>query len=229
MIDYDSERYGPEFAASRGWIAELGKDAYRHRFGGLSWRAIDPNAVYGGPTLLLVLDLADPKLANLMARDIDELPLCSYINCDVWHSTQAFQINPGTRTVTLISRQNDSPLPLESEDQFPNPLPEQYITLRPMNDDEIPADKDSYWKACDSFLGGTAFIRVLGPPVWLQYVETHKCACGLPMDYICSIGYEQYDKPAGFVPNKPFFVGEAGLYFFLCNTCLKIAVTFQSS
>lgn len=229
MIDHDADRYGPEFTTFKGWIADLGEDTYHHKFGGLSWHAIDPSAVYGGPTILLTLDLADPKLANLTAGGIDELPLCSYINCDVWLSTQLFQIDPGARTATLVSRQTDSPRPLESEDKFPNPLPEKCITLRPMKGDEIPADENSYGKACDSFLGGPAFIRVWGPPVWLQYIEVHKCACGLPMGYVCSVGYENYDKPAGFVPNKAFFIGEAGLYFFLCKVCLKVAVTSQPS
>jgi hypothetical protein len=229
MIDHNADRYGPEFVASTGWIVELGEDVYQHRFGGSSWQVVDPNAVYGDPTLLLNLDLTDPRLVNLTAESIDALPLCSYINCDAWLSTQLFQIDPESKIVTLVSCQIDSPYQLENEDKFLSPLPERYITLRPMRDDEIPANEILYWKACDSFLGGSAFIRVGGPPVWLQNVEVHKCTCGLPMDYVCGIGYENYDKPAGFVPNKAFFIGEAGLYFFLCKTCLKVAVTSQPS
>lgn len=228
-MDDEMLKYGPEFATVTGWIAELGSDAYLHRWGGTSWEITNSYVFNDSPSLLVTLDLNDPRLEDIRITGANELPLCSYVNSDAWLSTQVFQIDPVSRLVIMSGNQITQPHLLEDEDRFPNPLPEKRLILRPMTSDELPKDEDSYWKACDSFLGGSAFIRIAGPPIWLQYAEAHICDCGLPLRYVCSLGYENYDQPGGFISNRSFFLGETALYFFLCKTCLKVMVTSQPS
>lgn len=227
MEVYLAEKYGSHMAQPSGWIVELGEDEYHHKFGGESWQVIDPRCVYGGPTLLLSLNLNDPKLRSLQRNGIHELPMCSYVNCDAWTSKQIFQINPKTQSVILIGREKISPKPLDEEDKFPSPILEKKVRLRSMKDEEYPTSEELYWQACDDFVGGAAFIRVLGPPLWMQWVEREICSCGLDMEYVCSIGYESYSE--GYLDSKPFFIGEGALYFFLCSTCLKEVVIFQAT
>src|SRR5215475_2918893 len=214
MSDSKENKFGPHLDNLDGMIAERGNGTYRHRFGGNSWRLEDADLVCGGPTLLIVLDLKDPQLGELSVLRADEIPLCSYINCDIWLSPQKFQIYPESRAVHLIDRQGSPSFSLSDDDKFPNPLEEKSLTLRPIIQDEIPRDESSYWKACDTFVGGEAFIRVLGPPVWMTEAEHRKCSCGRALRYIASIGYEKYSSPSGIVDGKPFFIGEAAFYFF---------------
>lgn len=227
MEVYDMEIYGPHMKDPQGWIIELGEDAYYHRFGGDTWSTMDFKNICEKPVLLITLDLRDPKLISLRVPALDELPLCYSINCDTLLRKQALQIQPASRTVTLLDLDADSPEPFNAEDLFHNPLPERRVKLRAMGVDDYPVDEDVYEKACEQFIGGASFIRVLGPPLWLQWVEEEICTCGLLMTYVCSIGYEDINNPTGFIPDRPFFIGEAALYFFLCRSCLKTIVTSQ--
>jgi hypothetical protein len=69
---------------------------------------------------------------------------------------------------------------------------------------EIPADDEHYWEACDSFVGGNSFLRVLGPPIWLQWVEEEICGCGRVMHYFAGIGYEDWNSSGTFLEEEPF-------------------------
>lgn len=222
----DITKYGPHMALTKGWIAQPGKGEYGHRFGGDSWTIAEPNPIFGGATLLFTLDLKDPGLESLYLEETSELPLCSYINCDVWNWKQEFDIQPGSRRVRLLSR-SDSKEALDPEYMLPNPLLEKPAFLREMKKNEYPVDENSYWKACDEFLGGAKFIRVLGPPIWLQGAVRVSCSCGLAMKYVACIGYEFDDNHSGFIEDEPFFIGEGALYFFLCKKCLKLVVISQ--
>jgi hypothetical protein len=226
---YDVEKYGAHLSASTGWIAVPGEEVYNHRFGGDSWKVLGTHDDCDAPTLLLTFDLRDAKLDRLGISTLSELPLCSYLNCDAWAGKQFFQILPDAKTVTLLNAENSSPSLLSEEDRLPNPLPESRIKLRAMSREDYPIDEEAYWDACDKFVGGNAFIRVLGPPIWLQWVEQEVCKCGARMQYVSSVGYEAYDQPGGVIPDKPFFIGEVALYFFLCLNCLTTAVISQAT
>jgi hypothetical protein len=225
---YDLPRYGPQITASEGWIASLGEDKFAHTFGGSSWDLYDVNNKCRKPTLLINLDLRDPRIILPKIAALPLLPICSHINNDAWTTRQIYQIDPTTKTITL-SAEGGSRQPLDDEDLFPNPLPEKRIRLDKMSAEDYPLNEKMYWKACDRFLGSTSFIRVLGPPLWLQWVEKEHCECGLPMEYVCSIGYEDYEHRSGLIPDRSFFIGEAALYFFVCTHCLKAAVISQPS
>jgi hypothetical protein len=98
-----------------------------------------------------------------------------------------------------------------------------------MNNNEYPLSEQEYWKAVDDFVGGNSFIRILGPPVWLEEPVEVDCTCGLSTRYISSIGYESPKDSGGIVGGEPFFIGEGALYFFLCDSCLITTVISQST
>jgi hypothetical protein len=232
MLREDIPTFGPHMAVPGGVILQAGKGEFLHRFGGDSWAAIDPNSVHGGPTLLITLDLSDPLLSELWVPGVNELPLASYINCSVWDGRQVFQWDPVSREVCLICREITSHGidPLADEDRLPDPLPDVSLRSKGMSRADWPLNEDSYWRNYDRFIGSSSsFLRVLGPPLWLQWVQEEECSGGHPMKYTASIGYEEADTTKGIVGGRPFFIGEGALYFFVCLQCKEIVVVSQSS
>jgi hypothetical protein len=228
MKIYGLDKYGPHLKGPNGWIVGFGEEGYQHKFGGNSWDI----ARFDGcdtPTLLLALDLQDPKLSSLPAMPLNELPLCSFVNSNAWEKKQTYQINPGLHTVSLVDLGCKDVICVDDADRLPIPFIERHIRLLQMKERENPIDEQAYWDNLDNFIGGASFIRVLGSPIWLQWVEEETCTCGLPMNYVCSIGYEDLQKPGDLIPGAHFFIGEAALYFFLCAGCLKVSVISQST
>jgi hypothetical protein len=226
---WQGQKYGPHMVIDGGSIAEPGEAEYRHRFGGDSWRVTDPHPVFGGPTLLLTLDLADPRLAALRMPGLDEIPLASYLNCDAGNRKQRFRIEPETRTLVMVAREKQVPKSWPEEYWFPNPLPETRIRLRLMTAADWPIDEESHDRIENRFLGGPDFIRVLGPPLWVEEsLEGVKCTCGKLMRWICGLGYEDSPtdpgKPSAFVGGAGFDNAEAASQFFLCRECREVLV-----
>lgn len=221
--------YCPHRSEPKGWITQVGKEEYSHRFGGESWTTADPELNDFIFILLLVLDLRDPRLATLRTENLDELPLCSHINCSVWDGKQVFQLDPNAKIVLLVEREINQPESWETG--FPNPLPEKRIKLCPMQDTDYPVTEEQYWQASENFLDGTSFIRVLGPPLWMESVLTEEyehpcCSCGSQMQYVCAIGH-QSESSEKYLGGEPFYIGEGVLYFFLCRSCLRVTVISQ--
>ena len=99
------------------------------------------------------------------------------------------------------------------------PLIERSLKLRMLRDDE---------EGVDRFIGGSAFLRVGGNPLWMQEGEGVSCRCGRTPEFVAGVGYEQYGRPSGIVsPGLPFFVGELASYFFLCRSCSRVVVVSQ--
>jgi hypothetical protein len=185
--------------------------------------------VCGGPTLLLVLDLEDPELACLRTEGIDELPLASHLDCSIWWEKQVFQFDPAIRTFHLVQRTVADPEVLEPEYRLPNPLPERSIRLRRMMKEDMPLDEEAYARLTDNFFGGPDFIRVLGPPLWIQNVSGERCRQSHLMHYIASIGHEAWNQPGKYLDDRAFFYGEGALYFFYCPLCRETTVLSQGS
>lgn len=224
----NKNKYGPHFKNKKGYKVKIGHKNYTHSFGGTDWTVVDKNKSFDGPALLLTLDLNDSCVKSLKSSRLAEIPLCSYLNCNVWEEEQIFKIIPEKQEVYLISKLKFNPEMAALDDKLPNPLPKKDVYLEDLNLDEYPLDEDSYWDACDTLLGGNDFIRIL-QPVWLQNVETQQCSCGKQMIFTACIGYENYEISNGFIANIPFFLGEAALYFFFCPDCLIVKSTCQSS
>lgn len=221
-------KYGPSFD-ELGFLASPATGSFRHRFGGDTWRVVDQDPLVGGPSLLLVLDLDDPALSALRPPGLSELPLCSYVNASAWEGRQRFRIDVAERAVLLSERQSDSRESLDAEDRFPNPLKETRLTLVKMSREDLPLDEDQYWAACDHFVGGDRFIRVIGAPLWLDRPVDEVCSCGAGMAYVASLGYEDPGGVSALEIDRAFFFGEAGLYFFWCSRCLEVSVIAQTA
>lgn len=222
-MESNIKEYGLHMSAPQGFIVEIGDDSYNHKFGGSSWEIVDRISSYR-PTLLLTLDLFDPKLQSLKV-DLDELPICSHIDCSAWSVKQHFQINSQLRTITLVGLEVVN---IENwTTGFPNPLPERSIKLSPMEILDYPTTEAIYWQACERFLNSNHFIRVLGPPLWMELEEQQSCSCGKSMHYVCEIGNES-DSSQDYLDRSNFYIGEGVLYFFLCPDCALLTVISQS-
>ncbi|WIG80090.1 hypothetical protein KFZ68_08055 [Photobacterium damselae] len=225
-----TDKFGPQFAERKGYIVEPDNTSgYKHRFGGSSWEVVDDQPVEDGPALLIVLDLSDPKLSGLGISSVNELPICSYINSNIWVQDQVYKVSESTKEVSLLSRKELSAKILDSEDRMPNPLPEKLIDLREMKDSEYPIDEDSYWENTDDFLGGQSFFRVAGAPLWLQEPKKVSCSCKAEMKYVMSIGYEGWGGPFKYIESEPFFIGESALYAYFCDSCSELRIISQTS
>lgn len=220
----DEPFFGDDYNVPGGAFAKIGSSAYGHRFGGSSWKVIDQAPLFGGPTLLFVLDLRDPLLAGLRETRLSELPLCTYASCGVWAWPQVYQILPHDTEIVLTQR-TDPPTE-EHYPEFAGPLAEKRLSLIPMTASDYPTTEDIYWKASDSFLGGASFIRILGPPLWMYAPAVVRCECNRTMDYVAALGYERPLGPSEFIEDG-LFLGEGAIYWFLCRHCLTLGVISQ--
>jgi hypothetical protein len=87
---YDLPKYGPQISTSEGWIASVGEHEFAHTFGGNSWDIADVNNKFSKPTLLMTLDLKDPRISLPKIGALESLSICSHINCDAWTARQTF-------------------------------------------------------------------------------------------------------------------------------------------
>jgi hypothetical protein len=218
---------GPSFGEPPGYIAIPGQGEFRHRFGGESWHVKDSKTPQVTARLLLTLDLNDPALTSLRPDALNELPLCSVVEHDINPCDQLFHIEPAGRTVTCIQR--DSEVPSRGRLARHLRLEEKPLTLVPMTEEDIPVSEEAYWRASDHFLGGSRFIRVLGPPLWLYAAESITCLCGRRMQYVAALGYESRPPYSQLREDGPVFFGEMAFYWYLCDRCANVAVTAQSS
>lgn len=223
-----SDRFGEEYIFPKGFIAIKRKaSSYHHVFGGNSWGVANTLSNNDDPILLFVLDLNDPKLSSLSINGLQQLPIFSYINSDIWLEEQVYKINPDNKDVKFTHITNEINYVLPDEDKIPNPLNETSLELRDMFSSEYPLNENLYWSNLDEFLGGKSFIRVCGNPLWIQDPQKIKCTCEDDMEYVMGIGYEGYDEPFLFMDDKPFFFGETALYAFFCKKCLEVKIISQ--
>lgn len=153
----------------KGYILETDKiSKYKHIFGGESWSYLDKNPLNDKPILLFVLDLKDSKLSFLRVDGLEEIPIFSYLNSDLWYQPQIYKINPEDKSVFFTDKKNHIEYMQSDEDKIMNPIPPKCVSLREMKLSEYVTDEDSYWKNSDEFLGGDSFIRILGEPLWIQ-------------------------------------------------------------
>lgn len=221
------EKWGPHLEQS-GWIAVPGDVFSRHLFGGSSWRILSGAELSPAPCLLLSLDLK--ALPELRLDGVSLLPLALNLNCDLGEQAQEYQFDVRTRQLHWLSSACPAGHQPAPEERFPEPLPERCVSLRPMQPEELPGDEERYWSACDSFLGGAGFLRVLGAPVWLAEPLDAVCVCGQHMRYVASLGYEVSGEPSVFLEGEQvLFVGEMAFYFFLCADCCRVRVLSQPS
>jgi hypothetical protein len=221
-LDEDAPMWGVGYDAA-GYIATPDESTWRHFIGGGSgWAVEDATGLPTAPTVLLTLDLRDPALQGIGVVGCDALVLASHLNSNVSDGLQVYSLDPCHKAIRLISRETHQVELLEPEGSMTTPLLERPLRLRSMVDADLPVTEAGYTGAVAGFLGGHAFIRVLGAPLWLYAPEIHECTKGHSMRYIAAIGHEPFDEDI-----EVFFAGEMAFYFHLCDRCLEVHVTTQ--
>ncbi len=227
MERYDLETWGDQLCETKGYIAHVTKGKYEHRFGGTSWKIVDEHCMGNTPTLILVLDLQDSRLITIGSERGGEIPMCSYLNGSGMRR-QVYSIMDNSKEVVLEDPGITVPMEMaKPEYRFPNPLPERALALRDMAEEDYPLDEDSYYGATHQFLAGKSFIRVLGPPLWMQWVEEEFCTCGRKMTYVASIGHDWEYGDGHLLQTEPFFPGEHVCYFHYCSDCSVVVTNWQ--
>jgi pentapeptide repeat protein len=227
---WEVHNYGPHMVID-GYITEPGEDEYQHRFGGSRWQIVAPGGAGEKSVLLLTLDLRDPRLSVIRIPGLDELPLvCPLAWLNSLEGT-SLRIDPKTRVVHVEPAD-----PAEAElppDEYliPNPLPETCVRLRPMTIEDCPIDSESFYRIWGEIEGKVSgkFIRVLGPPLWIQNPIRQTCSCGAPMPYIACIGSDNLRQPAPYLPGGAFNFWGGILHYFLCKECRRLVAEMQCS
>jgi hypothetical protein len=170
----------------------------------------------------LILDLRDPRLASLHMEGVEELAFALHVNCD-WQEREVYRIEPETRTVRLLYPDAGQPeLVLPA---IPHPFPETRVHLRPMTAADWPLDEASLSRLQSESGGGPHFLRVLGPPIWIEEEEKPTCSCGASMPYVGGIGAEA--EWSDYVPGRRFHFGNGAYYLFLCRQCREVLAMCQ--
>ena len=208
---------------------------YHHCIGGKDWN-YDPQNSYekfSQPTHILTLDLRDPVFQKTFHCGQNELPIYAYTDPELIGEVQAYSvIGPQRKVVFERPTHKSNDLRTPKHQPFVFPITPCKIEILPQN--QLCLDETSYWNACDHFLGCSentpdlSVIRILGEPVWLEYVVTEMCECGQNMSHILSIGYD-VSQNSPYIPGDMFMFGELALYYFFCSHCFKFHVFSQSS
>lgn len=209
-------------------MAVLGTGASPHLFGGSSWTVLIPDGAAPRSTLILTIDLRDPSVQRVLPvteRPFadHEMPIAS--RSEVMVDRQTYEYDPRTRTVVFPG----PPWAPDGEPELPPELPARPILLRPVGPLDLRGGSDDPF---DAFLGGPAWLRVGGEPLWRTGPESVECTCGVSMVPLVWIGHESlraWGEPgtARFLDDKPFFLGELALYFFVCLRCRRVTVVTQ--
>ncbi|MHC1731935.1 MAG: hypothetical protein AB9888_07915 [Bacteroidales bacterium] len=221
--------YGPHWKSLKGYRVIEGKDRYNHRFGGNSW--IVPKCGLCDEKIhqIFTFDLNDPRLENINANGLEELPLVSCLNCSTAWEPQVYRINPINRSIDFILQKDIQNWIQDDEDKLPVPLPEVKVMLVEMGDNDIPINRKHYTSAFESF-GREYVCRLIGPPLFAQNPVDIECpVCKKNMTYIATIGSEDFENEKRLISGLDFQLGEMYLYFFLCKECLVIKTDCQST
>lgn len=219
--------YESSFKEIAGYVVIPKAGTYNHTFGGTEWTVVDDTAFHDGPALLFSLDLRDPKLSALSCQKLESLPLCSYINSSLMQEPQEFLILPAEHKVLMTFKCLTDKTAYNNTCPVPNPLPSKQISLRPLNSNEYPVDRNSYSCCLEAMDGGAPFIRILNVPIWDEnksYPKSVICGnCMGKMIHALCMGYENFAEQS-YIPNENLFLGEFILYFFFCSKCLRVQV-----
>lgn len=210
-----------------GFFPTVGNSKRAHFVGGRGWKF---EGVRGEdmPVILVDLGLDDSRLSHAIPSSHPaRLPIASFVNSAGWWPRQEYTFSSMDKTVNWKLPIMASDI-YQEDDRLPFPIDPVEIELVPMSLIDCPMTEHSYWEIADEFLGGAKFMRIIGSPYWLQTPVVESCLCGSEMDLMVTIGHEAFDSDGLFCP-KPFFIGEAALYFFVCWSCCRVHVIAQST
>ena len=134
---------------------------------------------------------------------------------------------PGTRTVRLVYPETGQLDPMPPEIFFPNPFLETAVRLRPVTAADWPLDEASLDRLQSEFAGGPHFLRVLGPPIWIEAQEQPTCPCGAPMPSVGGIGAEA--EWSTYLAGRRHYLGGGAICYFLCRRCREVMAMWQDT
>jgi hypothetical protein len=171
--------------------------------------------------------LKDPKLSELKACGISKLPLVSCLNCAMVWKPQYFQLSNEGRTIKVLNQDSTEDWTQDEEDQLPVPLPETYVKLFEMKDEDVPINEENYDTAFDLF-GSEYVCRLLGAPLYEELPKDLECTkCNSEMMYIATITQDLGDP--NLISVVDFQIGEMNIFYYICKKCLVIKTEIQST
>lgn len=218
--------YGQHWKGHKGFRVIEGNDVYNHRFGGQEWNV--PKCRLCGEDLhqILCFDLKDDRLSELRTSKLEELPLTSCLNCSTLWEPQLFQLNPTTKSVTVLIQNDKEKWIQDEEGKITVPLPYAKFKLIDMLEEDIPVNEDAYYDAFDLF-GQEYICRVLGAPLYVNKPNDISCPiCNHDMQYVSSI---THDFEVDLVSVVDLFLGEMIIYFYFCKECLTLKTEIQGT
>ncbi|MBJ8052634.1 hypothetical protein JDS87_11665 [Bacillus cereus] len=211
----------------KGYRVIEGRDSYKHYFGGQDCDLPLCKLCSERMHQILCFDLKDERLTEFKSGELNVLPLVSCLNCARVWEPQYFQLSNGGKTVQLIKQDNTEEWVMEEEDKLPVSLLKTTVKLINMKSEDIPTDKDSYWKAFDLF--GSGYVcRLLGAPLYENLPGDLACpTCSKEMKYVAAITQDIEERELISVVDFQF--GEMHIYYYICKDCSVMKTEIQGT
>jgi hypothetical protein len=204
------------------WNERMTMLIYMHKHGGTpSNGAILPPCGGCGERLhlLLQIDLADPQIDYLSLSDLNYLYVLTCLNCASYEKPMYYRIAERGYEIVILQEK-----PSACVHEYPDPLEEYPVFLRPLEDNEYPLTESDLFR----LLKQEGKHQLGGMPIWVQREECIPCiVCGGAMEYIAMIDSELYIGKDGFRERGHMFGDEGILYMFVCRECSVFATKAQ--
>ena len=221
--------YGPHWKGMKGYRVVEGISDYNHRFGGEKWKV--PTCKNCGEKYhqIFSFDLNDERLKELKIEGLVELPLISCLNCSTVWEPQLFKIDKNKKEVSVLINNDIHGFIQDIELRIPSPLPEVPVTLVDMKEEDIPIDETTYYEIFEIF-GSEYLCRLIGAPLYIQSPIDRECPiCHREMNYVATIGSQEFGKVDSLISGVDFFLGEMFLYFLFCKYCSVLKTEVQGT
>ena len=209
-----------------------GYTLYQHSIGGKDWKHIDIGS-HHDPMLMLTIDFRDPHFAQFQSSGLVELPIVFFEENPTADISASYHVSKN-RIITFLYQNKQMKSEIDLVEKNTGSLDVIPCIIDPLPIDQFCVNEENYWTACEAFWtcgdrdGNPSVIRILGEPVWSQWVFEEFCEYGSKMDYVVSIGYDVSNN-SKLSPGKQFMFIEGGMYFFFCQHCCNIHMITQST
>ncbi len=201
-----------------GYKVVLGKDKYKHYFGGNTWKMPICSICDTPVHQILTLYMKDPALKSVHCK-LNELPLITCVNCSNCWEKQYYEINESTKTINIIKWEQEEAWKQDDEDNIKYPLPKMDVKLEVLN----AYDKDDVIDG----MGEDYFCKIGGYPIFLLDPIDMKChKCGKTMKFVGELTGSNFGNEK-LLNGFDFFIGEMFLYYFICGDCNIVGVDSQ--
>lgn len=206
------------------WKDNPSTSTHTHKYGGNpSNKAVLPLCGNCGESLHLMfqIDVTDPQLNYLNLKFLSYLFVVTCLNCASYERPMYYRIEHDGREIVVLKE-----MPRIGVHQYPHPLEEHSVSLRPLTEDEYPLTEDELF----DLLEQQGKHQLAGMPLWVQDEENMPCiVCNNRMEYIAMVDTELYIGEDGFREKGHTFGDRGILYVFICRKCNILSVIAQGS